>query len=124
MSFARHPGGNAVSGAGTIAANGQATELLTDITGEHLFAAFSPFSGPSYVRVYNTGRSRQFVPGDMNCDGATNALDITAFILALQNPGAYVAAFPVCYYAAGDMNGDGVVNVLDINAFVTVIAGG
>ncbi|TWT40424.1 hypothetical protein RAS1_41330 [Phycisphaerae bacterium RAS1] len=61
--------------------------------------------------------------GDMNCDCATNVLDINFFVLALSDPAAYEAMFPNCDITFGDINGDGFVNVLDINAFVTLLAG-
>ncbi|TWT42124.1 hypothetical protein RAS1_32530 [Phycisphaerae bacterium RAS1] len=63
-------------------------------------------------------------PGDMNCDGATNVLDINAFVLALSDPAAYQAQYPDCNIANGDINGDGNTNVLDINPMVSLLSGG
>ncbi|TWT41126.1 Reprolysin (M12B) family zinc metalloprotease [Phycisphaerae bacterium RAS1] len=64
------------------------------------------------------------LPGDMNCDGNVNVLDINAFTLALSDPVAYAAAYPGCNILNGDLNGDGLVNVLDINPFVALLSGG
>lgn len=62
-------------------------------------------------------------PGDLNCDGAVNVLDINAFILAIANPAAYQAAYPACDLSNGDCNGDGATDVLDINAFAALVGG-
>ena len=62
-------------------------------------------------------------PGDMNCDGVINFLDINPFVLALTGEAAYNAAFPNCNFLNGDVNGDGSVNFLDINPFVSLLSG-
>ncbi|TWT45205.1 FG-GAP repeat protein [Phycisphaerae bacterium RAS1] len=62
-------------------------------------------------------------PGDMNCDGALNVLDINPFVLALGDAAAYAAAYPDCLASNADTNGDTQVNVLDINPFVALLAG-
>ncbi len=58
------------------------------------------------------------LPGDMNCDGVVDFLDINAFVLAISDPGAYQAAYPGCDIMNGDCNGDGLVDFGDINSFV------
>ncbi|TWT41916.1 hypothetical protein RAS1_30400 [Phycisphaerae bacterium RAS1] len=63
-------------------------------------------------------------PGDMNCDGAVNVLDINPFVPALIDPAGYAAQYPTCALLNGDVNGDGDVNVLDINPLVALLAGG
>ncbi|TWT46220.1 hypothetical protein RAS1_26690 [Phycisphaerae bacterium RAS1] len=63
-------------------------------------------------------------PGDMNCDGSVDILDINPFVLALSDPAGYAAQYPECDIGNGDMNGDGDVNVLDINPFVDLLSGG
>ncbi len=63
-------------------------------------------------------------PGDMNCDGLTDAFDIDPFVLALTNPPAYAAAYPACDYMLADINGDGLVNAFDIDPFVVLLTGG
>ncbi|TWT43882.1 hypothetical protein RAS1_02820 [Phycisphaerae bacterium RAS1] len=64
------------------------------------------------------------LPGDMNCDGAVNVLDINPFVLALSDPIAYAAMFPGCNISNGDIDGDGSLTVLDINPFVALLSGG
>lgn len=56
--------------------------------------------------------------GDLNCDGTTDAFDIEPFILAVLDPNAYFAHFPLCDRNRADMNGDGSVNLRDIQPFV------
>ncbi|MGE0480059.1 MAG: hypothetical protein AB7Q17_06260 [Phycisphaerae bacterium] len=57
-------------------------------------------------------------PGDLNCDGRTNAFDIQPLVLALSSEAAYRAAYPDCDPRNADVNADGVVNNFDIDAFV------
>lgn len=63
-------------------------------------------------------------PGDLNCDGIVNNFDIDPFVLALTDPGAYAATFPMCDVSAADINDDGVVNNFDIDPFVLLLTGG
>ncbi|TWT45087.1 FG-GAP repeat protein [Phycisphaerae bacterium RAS1] len=76
---------------------------------------------PCVVIFYNLAPP---LPGDMNCDGQVNILDINAFTLAVSDPLAYAAAYPECDITAGDLNGDGNVDILDINPFVALLSGG
>jgi len=62
---------------------------------------------------------------DANCDGAVNAFDIDAFVLALTNPTAWEAQYGancdiecVC-----DCNEDGEINAFDIDPFVDILTG-
>jgi len=64
------------------------------------------------------------VVGDVNCDGAVNALDIDPFILALTDPDGYAVTWPDCDILSADINGDGMANALDIDPFVALLAGG
>ncbi|MBU0640064.1 MAG: hypothetical protein KKB50_14460, partial [Planctomycetes bacterium] len=59
--------------------------------------------------------------GDVNCNGVINGFDIDAFVLALDGPGAYDAAYPDCDIMLADVNGDGAVNGFDIDAFVELL---
>ncbi|TWT44282.1 Carboxypeptidase T precursor [Phycisphaerae bacterium RAS1] len=61
-------------------------------------------------------------PGDMNCDGATDILDINPFVLALSAADQYALLFPDCDILLGDLNGDGLVDILDINPFIAALA--
>jgi len=71
-------------------------------------------------------------PGDLNCDGATNNLDITPFIHALTVGGdvndpakqmALLAWVPGGCFAAADLDLDGSVTNTDITPFVEVLSG-
>jgi photosystem II stability/assembly factor-like uncharacterized protein len=64
------------------------------------------------------------LPGDLNNDGAVNAFDIDAFVLALTDPAGYEAQFPgVDPVLTGDLNGDNLLNSFDIDLFVEVLTG-
>ncbi|MCG3129096.1 MAG: hypothetical protein CHACPFDD_04005 [Phycisphaerae bacterium] len=60
--------------------------------------------------------------GDLNCDGSVDALDIDPFVLAMTNPAAYAATYPLCTLEQGDLNGDGSTNGFDIDGFVDLLA--
>ncbi len=62
--------------------------------------------------------------GDMNCDGAINASDIDGFVLAVVDPAAYEAQFPLCDVQRADTSGDTAVNAGDIDNFVTLVVSG
>ncbi len=64
-----------------------------------------------------------FEPGDMNCDGAVDFDDISAFVIALGGQTAYEAAYPNCDWLNGDINGDNTVDFDDIADFVALIGG-
>lgn len=66
----------------------------------------------TYHMFVNT---EEAIPGDVNCDGLVNLLDVNPFIDLLSNGGFKLQA---------DMNGDGGVNLLDVTGFVNVLAGG
>lgn len=57
-------------------------------------------------------------PGDANCDGAANALDVAAFVQVLLDPSSYAQQHPGCDFHRADMNCDGVVDGLDVDPFV------
>ncbi|MBN2447140.1 MAG: hypothetical protein JXO22_10455, partial [Phycisphaerae bacterium] len=61
------------------------------------------------------------LPGDLNCDGATDVFDIDAFVLALVDGAGYGAAHPHCDISLADCNDDGAVDVFDIDAFVRLL---
>jgi hypothetical protein len=66
-------------------------------------------------------------PGDLNCDGAVNNFDISAFVLALSaTPPDFVEYYTLyadCNQALADVNGDGLVNNFDISPFVALLVG-
>ncbi|TWT41191.1 hypothetical protein RAS1_38850 [Phycisphaerae bacterium RAS1] len=65
---------------------------------------------------------RRHAVGDVTCDGTIDALDVSAFILALADPVLYSVSFPSCDAELADMNEDGCADILDINPFVDAIA--
>ena len=74
----------------------------------------------------STARAAILAPahlGDLNCDGRIDFGDINPFVMALSDPQAYAAAYPLCLIQGGDINGDGQTNFADINPFVALLAG-
>ena len=61
------------------------------------------------------------VLGELNCDGAIDALDIKPFILALFDPDEYAIQFPECDINGGDINGDGSIDAFDIEPFLDLL---
>ncbi len=59
--------------------------------------------------------------GDLNCDGAVNAFDIDAFVLAVTDAAGYEVSYPDCDVYLADCNEDGVVNAFDIDPFVGLL---
>ena len=49
---------------------------------------------------------------------------IISALLALTNPAAHLAAYPICPLQNADCNGDGLVNAFDIDPFVLLLTGG
>jgi probable HAF family extracellular repeat protein len=62
-------------------------------------------------------------PGDMNCDGAVDFDDISAFVSALVSRSAYEARYPDCPWLNGDMDANGDVDFDDIGPFVMLLTG-
>ncbi|HUN81620.1 MAG TPA: dockerin type I repeat-containing protein [Phycisphaerae bacterium] len=80
----------------------------------YLFLNGQPPAAPVHV-------SSATRPGDMNCDGAIDVNDVSAFSQALLDPAAYTAANPDCGYFFADMNGDGAVNGKDLAPFIAAL---
>lgn len=60
--------------------------------------------------------------GDLNCDGAINALDIDPFALTINDPDEYRNQYPDCDIWQADINGDGSIDTLDVDDFVDLLA--
>ncbi len=60
-------------------------------------------------------------PGDLNCDGQINALDIEPFLVALFDPKEYPVRYPECDINLADINGDGSIDALDIEPFLDLL---
>jgi hypothetical protein len=67
-----------------------------------------------------------YIVGDMNGDGVVNNFDIAPLELAIADPSAYLAQFPMLtnYQLRGDINADSVLNNFDIGPFETLLATG
>jgi hypothetical protein len=63
------------------------------------------------------------LPGDLNCDGTVNVLDIEPFTLALTDWSQWLDTYPDCPPENADINLDGVLNTLDIEFFVQLLTG-
>lgn len=73
-----------------------------------------------YTCRVNTTFAVRF-PGDLNCDTAVSAQDISPFVTAITNPAAFAEQFPNCDIGLADINGDGFVSVGDISPFVNLL---
>ncbi|RIK67495.1 MAG: hypothetical protein DCC65_06610 [Planctomycetota bacterium] len=62
-----------------------------------------------------------WTPGDMNCDGVLDGLDVDGFVQALTDRPQYEAMHPECRYDNADINGDGQVTEHDVAAFADAI---
>jgi Glycosyl hydrolases family 16 len=77
------------------------------------------FDNASLVRL-----SPNFISGDMNGDGSLDNEDINPFVLALVDPDAYSAAFPLINAnQVGDFTGDVALDNEDIQGFVGALIG-
>lgn len=75
-----------------------------------------------YTEVFHNGVSPQPArPGDLNCDGYIDNMDIDAFLLALVDPTGYEARFPECNVALADLDGDGNVTYFDTPLFLNLL---
>ncbi len=92
-------------------------------TGEYLVVGAKHVHANAFGNGGDAYGLQVYKPGDLNCDGVVNFLDINPFVLALTDPAGYAAAFPNCTINAGDVNGDGAVDFLDINPFVALLGG-
>ena len=62
--------------------------------------------------------------GDLNCDGAITASDISPFVTAVVNADAYADLFPDCDAMLADLNEDSRITVGDIAPFVSALLAG
>ncbi|MDG4553115.1 MAG: S8 family serine peptidase [Candidatus Competibacter sp.] len=71
-------------------------------------------SGAGIIDAYAAVQAALAIPGDVNGDGALNALDVVAVINAALGTQTWPAA---------DINGDNVVNALDVVAVINLVLG-
>ncbi len=72
------------------------------------------------VHIFNLS-CETALPGDVNCDGVVNALDIDPFVLVLTDPGGYAEQYPQCDPASADINGDGALDAFDVDPFIELL---
>lgn len=92
-----------------------------DINGDHWPDLIIGLSGDPCVRVFYA--RIPVIPGDMNCDGRVDQLDVDAFVLALLDPAAYTAAYPYCSLSRGDFDSNMLVDGADTQPFIGVLLG-
>jgi hypothetical protein len=64
------------------------------------------------------------IRGDSNCDGVTDAKDLSAFVVAMNHPEQYAVQYPDCdLVCSNDMNGDREVDDFDLAQLVQCIGG-
>lgn len=63
-------------------------------------------------------------PGDLDCDGALDMDDVSAFALAVVDGVAYAATYADCEWAQADLNADEIVDARDIAAFILALESG
>jgi hypothetical protein len=77
------------------------------------------------VRIKALPVGPYYLPGDLNCDGAVDNFDISAFVLVLTSTPPdypeYYTMYPDCNHMLADINGDGGVDNFDIGPFVDVL---
>ena len=72
--------------------------------------------GPGSINVDSMQFSNgSAIPGDVNCDGAVDLLDVEPFVSLLVSG---------TYSDKADINQDGLVNLLDVDPFISLLAGG
>jgi hypothetical protein len=95
------------------------------VYGDAVSREFTVYSGNQPLRVQFDCVSREFTvsvfdsgPGDLNCDGQVNFLDVPAFVLALIDPPAYYATYFWCDIYFADLDANSVIDGRDIQGFV------
>jgi len=115
-------GGNKVYVAGTRGADGvpmYSYDLAQGAGGTYveITQAF-PETNAQAGAAYTTGP----VPGDMNCDGKIDGLDIQAFVTAMLAPTQYATTYVDCTILNADVNLDAEIDTADIAPFVLLMA--
>lgn len=63
------------------------------------------------------------VPGDVNCDGLVNGVDVQAFVVAVLDSTGYPTAYPGCNILNADTNSSGAANDADVASFINMLVG-
>ncbi len=99
-------------------AHGRSVDLFDSAAHNGTFATIASNNPDLVVRFEPaTGVLTITRPGDANCDGVFNTLDIDPMVIALLNPAAYEAMLPDCDMESCDVNSDGAVDRLATQPF-------
>lgn len=80
------------------------------------------FGDPGYYFVVTVVPPVTVLLGDMNCDGAVNLADVSAFATALVDLSAYTGQFPTCDPVLhGDFSNNSTLDAGDIAGFIAVL---
>ncbi len=114
------PGHATRRGDRSVQQDGAAPVVSTDLGDYGVY--WNPGTGKGFVWA-NVDHTTDFSPGlpprgDLDCSGAVTPDDVSAFVLALIDPGAYSVQYPVCSTERADMQPDGNVDGKDVQKFV------
>ncbi|MEX0887592.1 MAG: NF038122 family metalloprotease [Phycisphaeraceae bacterium] len=85
--------------------------------------SLAPEVGDNFMHVLNPealGLKANLL-GDMNLDGAVDAVDVAPFVLALTNPAAYVEQYGMDPHLIGDINQSDGLDAVDVAPFVALL---
>lgn len=74
--------------------------------------------------IFSTSVPVPTSPGDMNCDGSVDGLDIDGFVQAVLDPSAYESEHSDCNILNGDINQDIATTVDDAGQFASCLVNG
>ena len=101
--------------------------LVFDNTGALMFTCTPPPDDMRYspidLAIDSASGFSSFVPGDMNCDGALNGLDVAPFVRAVLDAAQFCAEWPFCSVYDADVNQDASVDTFDIAPFIALLTG-
>lgn len=80
----------------------------------HITTPFTSNNGTSFAGAAFVDGGVASIPGDVNCDGVVDLLDVEPFVDLILNGG---------FNAKADLNGDGVVDLVDVAPFVALLLG-
>lgn len=111
-------GNHTIEGGGTGAFTSQLTGLEPGTT-YYVMAYATNAMGTAYGSQQTFTTLSMVVPGDANCDGMVNVIDVIATVNYILGTNPQ----PFCFDNA-DVNGDNMVNVIDVIGTVNIILGG
>ena len=77
---------------------------------------------PEFLSAVSAAQATLLNPGDMNCSGALELVDVSGFVQALIDPAGYGSSHPGCNIYQADFNRDGSVDGRDTQLFVRALA--